>query len=87
MKGIAVLGATGTIGVNTLDVIRRHPAQYRIIALTANKQTDRLVEQCLEFKPEYAVMVDEEAAHRLEQLLKQHGLQTEVLQGANSLIG
>ena len=85
MKGIAVLGATGTIGVNTLDVIRRHPAQYRIIALTANKQTDRLVEQCLEFKPEYAVMVDEEAAHRLEQLLKQHGLQTEVLQGANSL--
>lgn len=85
MKGVAVLGATGTIGVKTLDVIRRHPQKYRIIALTANSQVDRLVEQCTEFEPEYAVMVNEEAASQLEQKLKQKGLVTTVLQGSDAL--
>ena len=85
MKGVAVLGATGTIGVNTLDVIRRHPQKYRIIALSANLQVDRLVEQCVEFEPEYAVMVNEVAAIQLEQKLKQNGLATKVLQGTDSL--
>jgi len=85
MKGIAVLGATGTIGVNTLDVIRRHVEQYRVVALTANTQVDRLLEQCIEFQPEFAVMVDENAASVLDQKIKQHGLDTKVLQGAKSL--
>jgi len=85
MKGIAVLGATGTIGVNTLDVIRRHPDKYRIVALSANSQVDRLIEQCSEFKPDYAVMVNEDAAGQLEQKLKQTGLATKVLSGSESL--
>ena len=85
MKGIAVLGATGTIGVNTLDVIRRHADQYRVVALTANTQVDRLLEQCIEFQPEFAVMVDENAASVLDKKIKQHGLDTKVLQGAKSL--
>ncbi len=85
MKGIAVLGSTGTIGVNTLDVIRRHAEQYRVVALTANTQVDRLLEQCIEFQPEFAVIVDENAASILEQKIKQQGLDTKVLQGAKSL--
>ena len=58
MKGICILGATGSIGVSTLDVVKRHADQYRVIALTANTNIDTLFEQCLEFKPEYAVVVD-----------------------------
>jgi len=58
MKGICILGATGSIGVSTLDVIKRHADQYRVIALTANTNIDALFEQCLEFKPEYAVVVN-----------------------------
>ena len=85
MKGVAVLGATGTIGVNTLDVIRRHAQQYRIVALTANSQVERLLEQCIEFKPEFAVMVDEDAASQLAEQVKKNVLDTTVLQGAESL--
>jgi 1-deoxy-D-xylulose-5-phosphate reductoisomerase len=85
MRGIAVLGATGTIGVNTLDVIRRHPDKYRVVALTANSQVERLVEQCREFQPEYAVMVDTDAATKLEKALQQNGLDTKVLSGPDSL--
>ena len=58
MKNIAVLGATGTIGVNTLDVVRRHPEKYHVTVLSANSQVDRLVEQCVEFEPECSVMVN-----------------------------
>ena len=59
MKGICILGATGSIGVSTLDVVKRHADEYRVIALTANTNIDTLFEQCLEFKPEYAVVVNE----------------------------
>lgn len=85
MKGIAVLGATGTIGINTLDVVRRHPQKYRVMVLSANSQVERLLEQCVEFEPEYAVMVNESSAAELEQKLQKKGLSTKVLQGAGSL--
>ena len=85
MKGVTVLGSTGTIGINTLDVIRRHPEHYRVVALTANSQTERLLEQCLEFKPEYAVMVNQQAAEQLELQLKQKGQEIKVLTGSESL--
>ena len=49
MKGICILGATGSIGVSTLDVVKRHADEYRVIALTANTNIDTLFEQCLEF--------------------------------------
>ncbi len=58
MKGICILGATGSIGVSTLDVVKRHADKYRVIALTANTNIEVLFEQCLAFKPEYAVVVD-----------------------------
>jgi 1-deoxy-D-xylulose-5-phosphate reductoisomerase len=63
MKGICILGATGSIGVSTLDVVARHPHLYKVIALTANNNVDLLFEQCLQHRPEYAVVVDEGKAN------------------------
>ncbi|MEY4717838.1 MAG: hypothetical protein RL563_456 [Pseudomonadota bacterium] len=59
MKGICILGATGSIGVSTLDVVARHPDQYRVVALTANGNIDALFDQCMIFHPDYAVVADE----------------------------
>jgi 1-deoxy-D-xylulose-5-phosphate reductoisomerase len=56
MRGLCVLGSTGSIGVSTLDVVARHPDQYQVIALTANNNIDRLYDQCLKHKPEYVVV-------------------------------
>lgn len=83
--GVTILGATGTIGVNTLDVLARHPDRYRVVALTANRQVDRLFEQCKAHNPEFAVMVDENCAMQLEQKLKNGGLTTQVLAGNEGL--
>ncbi len=85
MKAVTILGATGTIGVNTLDVIRLHPDKYRVFALTGYAQAERLFEQCMEFEPQYAVMVEQNAATRLQAQLKQAGSSTTVLQGADAL--
>ena len=83
--GVTVLGATGSIGVNTLDVIVRHPERYRIIALTANTDAERLFEQCLAHRPAYAVLAKVEAAERLAQRLRAQGLATQVLSGIEGL--
>ncbi len=69
MKGICVLGATGSIGVSTLDVIARHSDKYRAVALTANTNIDALFEQCLQHKPEYAVVVNEAKAAEFKEKL------------------
>jgi len=66
MKYITVLGATGSIGLSTLDVISRHPDKYSVFALTANSNVDEMLKQCRLFKPLYAVMSDEHAAKLLE---------------------
>lgn len=83
--GVTVLGATGSIGTSTLDVIARHPEKYRVIALTAHRQVERLVEQCLQFAPEFAVCVDENAAQQTADLLKKAGSQTQVLSAVEGL--
>ncbi|MCG6971075.1 MAG: 1-deoxy-D-xylulose-5-phosphate reductoisomerase [Gammaproteobacteria bacterium] len=83
--GLTVLGATGTIGVNTLDVVARHPGRYKIVALTANHQVERLYQQCLAHQPEFAVLAESAAAEKLEQKLRKHGLNTEVLAGIGGL--
>ena len=85
MKGITILGATGSIGVSTLDVLRRHPNDYRVVALTANRDVERLLTQCQEFKPDYAVMADNAAAKELAEQVNDAGLRTEVLAGAKNL--
>lgn len=70
MKGICILGATGSIGVSTLDVVTRHPDLYNVVALTANKNIDLLYEQCLQHHPEYVVVVDREKALEFTERLK-----------------
>ncbi|HEB67433.1 MAG TPA: 1-deoxy-D-xylulose-5-phosphate reductoisomerase [Gammaproteobacteria bacterium] len=84
-EGIAILGSTGSIGLSTLDVLRQHADRYRVVALTAFSQVERLFEQIREFRPEVAVMVDEAAAERLVDKVRKAGLATRVLAGAAAL--
>ncbi len=86
MKGIAILGATGSIGVNTLDVIARHREKFYVVALTAHSQVERLAAQCIAHQPRFAVMVDATAAEQLRQLLKTSCPDVEVLSGEQGLI-
>ncbi len=85
MNAVTILGSTGTIGVNTLDVIGRHPHRYRVFALSANRNVRGLLEQCLAWRPRYAVMVDEGAAAELRGAVREAGLPTEVLSGVAAL--
>ena len=84
-RGVTILGSTGSIGVNTLDVLARHPERYRIVALTANTQVDRLFEQCRRFLPRQAVMLDPRAAAQLKEKIQQAGLDIDVLSGMDGL--
>ncbi len=83
--GITVLGATGSIGRSTLDVLARHRGRYRIVALTANTQVDVLYQQCLDYRPRYAVMADAVAAERLETKLRAVAPEVTVLSGLKGL--
>jgi 1-deoxy-D-xylulose-5-phosphate reductoisomerase len=83
---VAVLGATGSVGVNTLDVVARHPERFEIFALTAMKRADMLEQQCLRWQPRYAVLGDAEAANALQQRLRAQGVTTEVLSGPRALV-
>lgn len=86
MKGLCILGSTGSIGRSTLDVVSRHPDQFKVVALTANQQVDSLFKQCQKFLPEYAVMVDEASAERLQSRLRgTAAVSTQVLSGADAL--
>ncbi|MEA3303207.1 MAG: 1-deoxy-D-xylulose-5-phosphate reductoisomerase [Pseudomonadota bacterium] len=85
MIGVTVLGSTGSIGVNTLDVLRRHPDLYRVVALAANSSVDKLLQQVIDFQPQYAVLVEPLAAEQLRQQIVRQGLTTEVLEGADAL--
>jgi 1-deoxy-D-xylulose-5-phosphate reductoisomerase len=82
---VTILGSTGTIGVNTLDVIARHPERFSVFALTAHRNVDGLFAQCETWNPRYAVMVDEAAAEDLARRCRAAGLATEVLAGAEAL--
>ena len=86
MQNVTVLGATGSIGTSTLDVIARHPERFAVFALTASQQVEKLFEQCLRFSPRYAVVVEPLAAGRLRQLLSGQGSRTEVLEGMPALV-
>lgn len=83
-RSITVLGATGSIGLSTLDVIRRHPDRFSVYALTAGTRADELATLCREFRPAVAVMADSEAAERLKALLADMP-ETRVLAGETGL--
>ena len=80
-----ILGSTGSIGQSTLDVVGRHPDRFRIVALTAGRRWQELLEQCLRFRPELAVLMDPEGASALTAGLKAGGCRTEVLIGEAAL--
>ncbi len=82
---ITILGATGSIGINTLNVISRHPEKYQVFALTAHRNVDLLAEQCLQFKPRYAVITDESKAEQLKVTLSGHNSNAQVLSTAEDL--
>ena len=86
VKKVAILGSTGSIGVNTLDVIRAHPDRFKVVALTAAKQVDLLAEQCAEFKPTIAVVADADGAARLSKILLEKKINTQVLYGPQALV-
>jgi 1-deoxy-D-xylulose-5-phosphate reductoisomerase len=85
VKKIAILGSTGSIGLSTLDVIARHPDQFRVAALTAHRNVETLFEQCLQYRPVYAVMVDDDAAEQLRQKLHTVASDIQVLAGKAAL--
>ena len=82
---VCVLGSTGSIGANTLDVIARHPQRYEVFALTAHSRVDALFEQCARWQPRFAVLPDAKQATQLQERLRREDLQTEVLSGAQAL--
>jgi 1-deoxy-D-xylulose-5-phosphate reductoisomerase len=84
-RGITLLGSTGSIGCSTLDVIARHADRYHVVALTANTDVEQLEQQCLRWRPEYAVMRDEAAAENLHGRLQSRACDTEVLSGVEGL--
>jgi 1-deoxy-D-xylulose-5-phosphate reductoisomerase len=85
MIGVTVLGATGSIGVSTLDVLRQHKDRYRVVGLSANTEVERLAEQCRLYHPEYAVMADARAAERLRTQLRKIDGAVKVLAGLEGL--
>ena len=84
-QSLTILGSTGSIGGSTLDVVARHPERFRIFALSGHSQTAKLAEQCLAFRPQYAVTTNEAQAAELRAQLAAAGCQTEVLHGEQAL--
>lgn len=85
MIGVTLLGSTGSIGVNTLDVMARHRDRFRLTAVTANRSVDALREQCLAWRPQYAVMADPAAAQTLRTQLAGEAPEVVVLSGREGL--
>ena len=85
MKRVTVLGSSGSVGVNTLDVLARHPDKYQVFALSASTRVDLLLDQISRHRPRFAVMASQQHATRLSELVAAAGLPTEVLGGAQAL--
>ncbi|WP_374512093.1 1-deoxy-D-xylulose-5-phosphate reductoisomerase [Niveibacterium sp.] len=85
MQTLTILGATGSIGTRTLDVVARHPDRYRVFALTAFRQLDRLADQIAAFRPQCAVVPDLAARDTLQSMLAERQIQCEILVGESGL--
>jgi 1-deoxy-D-xylulose-5-phosphate reductoisomerase len=85
MQNVSILGSTGTIGQQTLDVVERHSEKYRVFALTANNNVEALLKQCLTHNPFFAVLLNENAAKELSIRLKSENCKTRVLTGMDGL--
>jgi 1-deoxy-D-xylulose-5-phosphate reductoisomerase len=85
MKSVTILGSTGSIGLSTLDVLSLHPEKFKVYALTANRSVESMLQQCLKFEPEIAVMLDAAAADKLAEALKKNHSKTIVKIGSKAL--
>jgi len=86
VQGVAILGSTGSVGEHTLDVIARHPDRFRVVALGANRNVEKLADQCLRFSVPYAALADPAAAARLEGELRARQAPTQVIGGVDGLV-
>ncbi|HEY6125622.1 MAG TPA: 1-deoxy-D-xylulose-5-phosphate reductoisomerase [Steroidobacteraceae bacterium] len=86
VKGVAILGSTGSVGEHTLDVIARHPDRFRVVALGANRNVEKLADQCLRFNVPYAALGDSTATARLESELRARKAPTRVIGGADAMV-
>ncbi|HEM7187679.1 1-deoxy-D-xylulose-5-phosphate reductoisomerase [Providencia rettgeri] len=86
MKRLTILGSTGSIGTNTLSVVRQNPEKFQIVALVAGKNVTKMAKQCLEFNPKYVSMADELSAKALKTILIENNCKTEVLSGKQAAI-
>lgn len=82
---ITVLGSTGSIGTNTLDVIERHPNRFQVFALTASTQVEKMLAQCVRHQPVFAVMASAEHGQQLQAACQANGLATQVLYGSDAI--
>ena len=85
-RGVAILGSTGSVGEHTLDVVARHPDRFRVVALGANRNVEKLADQCVRFSVPYAALADKDAAARLEGELRARKAPTRVIGGADALV-
>ncbi len=85
MQRLTILGSTGSVGANTLDVVERHPERFQVVALTAHTQLEALFAQCKRHRPRYAVITDPRAAETLRRRARQAGIETEILCGPEAL--
>ncbi len=86
LQNIAILGATGSIGASTLDVIARHPERFRVAALTANRQVDELADLCKRYRPDYACVADASRAPLLRERLAAAGVRSKIVAGESGLV-
>ena len=85
MIGVVVLGSTGSVGESTLDVLARHPDRFRLIAIAANRNVEKLARQIRQWRPAYAALADENAARELKKQLGGSAANTRLLAGAGAL--
>lgn len=85
VRNLAILGSTGSVGINTLDVAAHHRGRFCVFALAAHRDADKLFAQCAQFKPRLAALADRQAAAQLRQRLRAAGAATEVMDGAEAV--
>ncbi|WP_087506405.1 1-deoxy-D-xylulose-5-phosphate reductoisomerase [Neiella marina] len=86
MQQVTILGATGSIGVSTLDVIQRHPDRFSVFALSSHSRVEKLYHQILTFEPKYAVVATPQQAQKLQAQVASQGCQTQILAGPEGLV-
>ena len=85
MKRLTILGSTGSIGTQTLDVVRQNRDKFEVVAISANRSVDLLLEQIIEFKPKYAVLYEKESAEKLKGMIPKD-IEIEILDSIDGLV-